>query len=74
MAFATAIESTLNNSSEWHQGKKAARFCQYHTVKNQKAHWLVSLARDRELALGDLANRIDWSWVMESSGNRGRQR
>jgi glycosyltransferase involved in cell wall biosynthesis len=66
MAFATAIESTLNYTAVWRRGEKAARFCQYHTVKNQKAHWLVSLARDRGLALGDLANRIDWSWVMES--------
>jgi glycosyltransferase involved in cell wall biosynthesis len=68
MAFGTAIETTLNNTAAWRRGEKAARFCQYHTVKNQKAHWLVSLARDRDLALGDLANRIDWNWVTEFHG------
>ena len=68
MAFASAIESTLSNTADWRRSEKAARFCQYHTVKNQKAHWLVSLARDRGLALGDLANRLDWNWVTESRG------
>jgi glycosyltransferase involved in cell wall biosynthesis len=67
-AFANAIEATLNNTAAWRRGEKAARFCQYHTVKNQKAHWLVSLARDRDLVLGELADRIDWSWVTESRG------
>jgi glycosyltransferase involved in cell wall biosynthesis len=66
IAFAAAIESALNSTTAWRRSEKAERFCRYHTVKNQKAHWLVSLSRNRNLALGDLANRIDWSWVTES--------
>jgi glycosyltransferase involved in cell wall biosynthesis len=66
--FAEAIESALRESDEWRQHQKAARFCQYHTVKNQKAHWLVSLAQERGVAIGDYADRIDWSWVTEAPG------
>jgi glycosyltransferase involved in cell wall biosynthesis len=64
--FAAAIESTLLRAA-WPQGDKTRRFCQYHTVENQKAHWLVSLGRAKGLALGSLSKRIDWDWVMAAN-------
>jgi glycosyltransferase involved in cell wall biosynthesis len=67
-AYVAAIESTLNNSQIWQQSERAARFCQYHTTKNQKAHWLISLARERGVAIGEYANRIEWSWVTDARG------
>jgi glycosyltransferase involved in cell wall biosynthesis len=62
-AFASAIEIAIRGSDTWSQSSQAARFCQYHTVQNQKAHWLVSLGEERGVALGSYADRIDWSWV-----------
>jgi glycosyltransferase involved in cell wall biosynthesis len=62
--YVAAIETALRNAPSWRQGDKAARFCQYHTTKNQQAHWLVSIARERGVATGDYANRIEWNWVM----------
>jgi len=64
--FAAAIESAMKNSSEWRQSEPAARFAAYHTAHNQKAHWLVSLGRERGIDLGNLATRLDWSSVRRS--------
>jgi glycosyltransferase involved in cell wall biosynthesis len=66
--FAVAIDTALQRSANWQPGERAARFIQYHTAENQKAHWLASLGRERGVNLRDLASRIDWGWVCESIG------
>lgn len=66
-AFAAAIETTLNRPPDPRGGEAADRFRRYHTVENQKAHWLVSLSRERGIDLGDLTNRIEWPWVLEAA-------
>jgi glycosyltransferase involved in cell wall biosynthesis len=59
-AFAAAIETTLNRPASARGGEQAERFRQYHTLHNQKAHWVATLGRERGVPLGDLATRIDW--------------
>jgi glycosyltransferase involved in cell wall biosynthesis len=66
-AFAAAIESTLERPPDPRGGASADRFRRYHTVENQKAHWLASLGRERGIDLGEHANRIEWPWVLEAA-------
>ena len=66
-AFSAAIESTLDRPAHLGGSEAANRFRKYHTVANQKAHWLTSLGRERGIDLGELANRIEWPWVLEAT-------
>ena len=58
--------TALDGSANYRVCKAADRFCQFHTIANQKAHWVAGIAADRGLPLGALAKRIDWQWVMDA--------
>jgi glycosyltransferase involved in cell wall biosynthesis len=64
--YAHAIERALSHSNDFRITTAAERFCRYHTIANQKAHWLVEIERRRGIPLDGLAERIDWSWVLEA--------
>jgi len=66
-AFAAAIETALERPPEARGSEAADRFRRYHTVENQKAHWLVSLGRERGVDLGEFATRVEWPWVLEAA-------
>jgi glycosyltransferase involved in cell wall biosynthesis len=63
--FAAEIENGLNSSHRYGADERRARFCKYHTVQNQKAHWLTSLSSERGIRVGDVARRIDWNSVCD---------
>jgi glycosyltransferase involved in cell wall biosynthesis len=65
-AFAAALESSIGKAASDSMSEGAKRFKQYHTVQNQKAHWVTTLGAERGLPLGELANRIDWQWVLDA--------
>jgi glycosyltransferase involved in cell wall biosynthesis len=65
-AFAAALESMIVKSSADAMSEGARRFKQYHTVHNQKAHWVALLGEQLGLPLGELANRVDWQWVLDA--------
>lgn len=65
-AFAAALESSIGKAASDSMSEGAKRFKQYHTVPNQKAHWVATLGAERGLPLGELANRIDWQWVLDA--------
>jgi hypothetical protein len=48
----------------------AQRFCQFHTVANQKAHWVAEITADHGLPLGTHAKRIDWQWVLHADDKK----
>jgi glycosyltransferase involved in cell wall biosynthesis len=65
-----ALEAAFNSSSTYERSKRGDRFCEFHRLANQKAHWVAGIGRDCGVALGKLAERMDWSAVME--GIEGR--
>ena len=64
--YAAAIERALKASADYRSSVAAERFCRYHTISNQKAHWLAEISQSRGLALDNAAERIEWTWVMEA--------
>jgi glycosyltransferase involved in cell wall biosynthesis len=64
-ALSAALETALRASSGYGRSNRGDRFCQYHTLANQKAHWLAGIGRDCGIPLGKIAERIEWSWAME---------
>jgi glycosyltransferase involved in cell wall biosynthesis len=66
-AFAAAIETSLDQPTRSEPTAAADRFRQYHTVQNQKAHWVATLGEERGIDLKGLGKRIDWQWVMEAA-------
>ncbi len=65
--LASAIEVALNASGEYRHSSGASRFGRYHTVANQQAHWVAAIGCERQIPLGRLAERIDWSWVLQAA-------
>jgi glycosyltransferase involved in cell wall biosynthesis len=61
--LARALETALAQSATYHRKEAGERFCQFHTVANQKAHWVRELGDKHGVALGDLAARVEWDWV-----------
>jgi glycosyltransferase involved in cell wall biosynthesis len=70
--YAAAIERVFGDCGEYAHSEVARRFCRYHTVVNQKAHWLVEIGRARGIPIGKLGERVDWSWVVEGQKTNGR--
>ena len=68
-ALSAALTTALERSAGYRRSEAANRFCQYHTVDNQKAHWVHEIGEQLELPLGTLANRLDWEWVLEAIAN-----
>ena len=64
--YARAVERALAAGDDYRPTLAAERFCRYHTVANQKAHWLADISRYGGVQLDRIAGRIDWSWVMEA--------
>jgi glycosyltransferase involved in cell wall biosynthesis len=61
--YAAVIEKVLDGAGSFRQSEKGGRFCKYHTVANQQAHWVQTLGHDRGVPLGRFADRVDWNWV-----------
>lgn len=66
-ATAAALVKALNQSSGYRHAEAAKRFCQYHTIHNQQAHWVQEIGRAYHLELGPLTQRLDWSSVVSTS-------
>ena len=64
--YAAAINTALEQSGDYRLGTAAERFCAYHTVANQQAHWIDEICRVHSLARGPIPECIPWSWVMEA--------
>jgi hypothetical protein len=62
-ALAAALKTAFDRSESFRRTEAANRFCRYHTVQNQQAHWLREIAEQLRLTVGSLANRLDWDWV-----------
>jgi glycosyltransferase involved in cell wall biosynthesis len=62
-ALAAALKTAFDRSESFRRTEAANRFCRYHTVENQQAHWLREIAEQLSLTVGSLANRLDWEWV-----------
>jgi glycosyltransferase involved in cell wall biosynthesis len=65
-AFAAALEQAFRDCAGYRRSEKGDRFCQYHTLANQKAHWVTEIGRVKQIPLGRLATRIGWDWVLEA--------
>lgn len=65
-ATAAALVKALNRSAGYRRGEAAERFCQYHTVHNQQAHWVQEIGRAYHLPLGPLTRRLDWGSVVNA--------
>jgi glycosyltransferase involved in cell wall biosynthesis len=66
-ALSTALSTALERSAGYRCNEAATRFCRYHTVDNQKAHWVHEIGRQFKLPLGALANRLDWESVIATT-------
>ena len=62
-ALVAEIEIALQRSANYRRTEAADRFCKYHTVENQKAHWLRELGDELGLNPGANADRLDWQSV-----------
>jgi glycosyltransferase involved in cell wall biosynthesis len=62
--LAAAIKTALDRSANYRRTEAANRFCRYHTVENQKAHWLRELGDQFGLPAGTGKDRLDWDWVL----------
>jgi glycosyltransferase involved in cell wall biosynthesis len=64
-----ALKSALQGAFDWRadlpRSEKTERFCKFHTLGNQKAHWVAGIGRDCGISLGSLADRVSWDWTME---------
>jgi glycosyltransferase involved in cell wall biosynthesis len=63
-ALSAALAAALERSAGYRLSEAAVRFCRYHTVHNQKAHWVRQIGQQLELPLGTLASRLDWNSVL----------
>jgi glycosyltransferase involved in cell wall biosynthesis len=66
--YADAIEGALAHGGEYRPSLAAERFCEYHTIANQKAHWLATIGRERGISLGSFERPTTWNSVMEAVG------
>jgi glycosyltransferase involved in cell wall biosynthesis len=64
-ALATALGTALDRSTHYRRTQAAERFCQYHTVQNQQAHWLREIGAQLGLPLGASGHRLDWDWALK---------
>jgi glycosyltransferase involved in cell wall biosynthesis len=64
--YAAAITAALESSSNHHVCDAAERFTKFHTIANQKAHWVAEIGAERGLSLGTLSNRVEWQWVLDA--------
>jgi glycosyltransferase involved in cell wall biosynthesis len=65
-SFTKGIEQAFTQSTGFQPSAASRRFCQYHTVANQKAHWVADLSHERGIPTSPIGEKIDWQWVMES--------
>jgi glycosyltransferase involved in cell wall biosynthesis len=63
-ALSAALVAALSESANYRRTEAAKRFCKYHTVENQKAHWIHEIGAQFELPFGVIGNRLDWNWVL----------
>ena len=66
-ALSAALTTALERSADYRCSEAANRFCRFHTVHNQKAHWVQEIAKELQLPLGTLANRLDWESVLAAT-------
>jgi glycosyltransferase involved in cell wall biosynthesis len=63
-ALTDAIEQVFAASPSYQRSESGDRFCRYHSLQNQKAHWVAGIGRDLGIPLGQLNERIDWNWAL----------
>jgi glycosyltransferase involved in cell wall biosynthesis len=68
--LAAALERAMQRSCAYRRSVKADRFCRFHTISNQKAHWVQTIGSEHGVPLGSLAERIDWKWVTGAAPER----
>jgi hypothetical protein len=61
-----ALETAFSASSDYRRSEKGDRFCQFHTLANQKAHWVAGIGRDCGIPLGELDKRVEWSFATDA--------
>jgi glycosyltransferase involved in cell wall biosynthesis len=66
-ALSAALTTSLKRSAAYRRSEAANRFCKYHTVPNQKAHWVREIGHELALSLGTLTNRLDWNWALDAA-------
>jgi glycosyltransferase involved in cell wall biosynthesis len=66
-ALSAALTTALERSAGYRLKAAALRFCQYHTVENQNAHWVHEISHQLELPLCTMPNRLDWDSVLEAT-------
>jgi glycosyltransferase involved in cell wall biosynthesis len=71
-AYVEAIERAFKSCGHYQPTAAAEQFCRYHTIANQKAHWVAAIGRQHGLAIGALGERVDWHCVMEALEPRAR--
>ena len=64
-ALASKLKAAFDLSATYRRTEKGDRFCRFHTLANQKAHWVAGIGRDCGIPLGKLAERIEWSWATD---------
>jgi glycosyltransferase involved in cell wall biosynthesis len=64
-ALKNALEDSFKNTAPFPPSEKRRRFCKFHTLANQKAHWVAGIGRDCGIPLGKMADRVSWDWTME---------
>jgi glycosyltransferase involved in cell wall biosynthesis len=72
-ALTAALETALARSAEYRRTEAANRFCRYHTVENQKAHWLREIGEQLGLPRDALGHCLEWEWVMNGSRRESSQ-
>jgi glycosyltransferase involved in cell wall biosynthesis len=68
--LSAALEQALERSAGYRRSVQADRFCKFHTIANQKAHWVQTIGCERGIRLGSLAERFEWKWVTEGVTGR----
>jgi hypothetical protein len=65
--LSTALTTALERSAAYRRNEAANRFCRYHTVPNQQAHWIREIGEQLQLPTSALPNRLDWEWVLKAT-------
>ena len=75
-ALSAALTTALERSAGYRRNEAANRFCQYHTVDNQKAHWVHEIGHELELPLGALPIDLigNGRWMRPSEAIRANER
>jgi glycosyltransferase involved in cell wall biosynthesis len=65
-ALTAALEEAMQKCGSYGRNEAAVRFCQYHTVANQQAHWVRSMGEECGVPLGRFNQLIEWQWVLDA--------